>query len=190
MTKEEYLEHHIPHRINLLITFRERYGGLDMKTRGQVEELTRDFHRCSKDISMMMVRFLLGELGIRLPEKKEGKPDDICKKTKEIREWVHVLDVDSVKEHASFKQVFKVLKAANRAVAHIENLDVDHDMKTIEDDQILIDAINYTEQMCIANMYENNARNDKKYEYHRIMNEPNNQMHRDRLDLVYLAKSY
>jgi hypothetical protein len=73
MTPEEYyFKEHIPHRINLLITFRERYSNGQL----QPDEI-RDFFRCSKDISILMVRFLLGELGINFQREKDNPTNDI-----------------------------------------------------------------------------------------------------------------
>lgn len=53
MTQKDYKERHIPHRVNLLITYRERFSNLSAEKRQNI----RDFERCAKDISMLMVRF-------------------------------------------------------------------------------------------------------------------------------------
>jgi hypothetical protein len=76
MGEADYLDKHIPHRINLLITFRERFSTIDSD---KIENI-RDLYRCSKDISMLMLRFLLGELGINL---QKGDPDISPKKKRD-----------------------------------------------------------------------------------------------------------
>ncbi len=60
----DYKERHLPHRMNLLTTYRERFVSLTAEQRQQV----RDLDRCTKDMSAMMIRFLLDEMGIHLKE--------------------------------------------------------------------------------------------------------------------------
>lgn len=175
MTKDDYLKKHIPHRINLLITYRERFSGLDIETRKKVGELTRDFLRCSKDISMMMVRFLLGELGIRL---QKGHTD--ISETKNAI-YADKLKVKDVICNQNYQNILNVLEAANRAVAHMEDSNVNHAIETDLDDEILFNAITFTQQICIKKMYEFNS-----YDFNAIMNEGCNNMHRDRLVLMKL----
>jgi hypothetical protein len=178
MTKDDYLKKHIPHRINLLITFRERYSGLDLETRQKVGELARDFLRCSKDISMMMVRFLLGELGIRLQKNH----NDISEQNN--ADYTKKLKVSDVICNPSYQNILAVLKAANRAIAHLEEIDVNHAIQTDPDDLILISAIDFTEQACIRNMYEFNS----GFNYSDIMILDYNNMHRDNLKMTELIK--
>ena len=176
MTIDDYLKKHIPHRINLLITFRERYSGFDLETRQKAGELARDFLRCTKDISMMMVRFLLGELGVRLQQNHNVISEQ---KNALYTEKLKVADVIS---NNHYQSILAVLKAANRSIAHLDVIDVNHSMQTDPDDIVLINAINFTEQVCIKKMYEVN----NIFNYQDIMNLPDNNMHRDRLKITDL----
>ncbi len=168
MTKKDYLEKHIPHRINLLITYRERFSKLTSDKR----ELIRDFHRCSKDISMLMVRFLLGELGVNLREGNE----DISEK-KQLGKYAKRLYICTVIQEPIYNDILEVLKAANRAVAHMEEKDVNHSIVTDLDDKILFNAITYTEEKIKTHIYST------KNEYDIAMNISDNNMHRERLKL-------
>lgn len=168
MTKQEYYEQHIPHRINLLITFRERYG----ESSNLRPDDIRDFYRCSKDISMMMVRFLLGEMGIKF-DKQRNNPNDEVSEGWTSKLGIRQLRIDEVTDDTRHEHVKIVLKAANRALAHLEPDDVNHPIKEEIDNRILFDAINFTEEMVIAKMYKPNS-----LDYHRIMAMPNNDMHR------------
>jgi hypothetical protein len=167
--EKAYFEAHIPHRINLLITFRERYS----KTLLKPDDI-RDFYRCSKDISMFMVRSLLNELGIVLPKKKADVIDDASK----ARDWVANfgvprLTVDEIRKDKRYENVKIVLKAANRAIAHITPDDVDHSIKLDSDNKILFDAIDFTEEMIKEKMYRATGR-----DYKSIMALPDNNMNR------------
>lgn len=166
MTKTEYLEEHIPHRINLLITYRVRFSNPNID-----REQVRDFHRCSKDISMLMVRFFLYELGITLKEKC----DNVSQKS--ICNFAKKLDVNLVINDSNYNNILAVLKAANRAVAHLEGTDVNHFIKTDLDDQILFDAIDYTLEKIKTHIYQN------EIEFESAMNLCNNKMYRERLIL-------
>ena len=70
MDLKSYLERHIPHRVNLLLTYRERFGpvGPDIITVAN-REIVRDFYRCAKDSSIMMIRYFFEELGVTLSQK-------------------------------------------------------------------------------------------------------------------------
>lgn len=147
MKKEDYLNRHIPHRVNLLITFRERFSNLTEK---EIEDLDlRDLYRCSKDISIMMVRFFLEELGLKLIEGTK-----FLKNSKPKQGFLLKLEKDKVDGVSEYNSIVSVLVAANRAVAHITAKDVFHDLDTHENTlKILIPVINYTEQKIISNIY-------------------------------------
>lgn len=133
MKKEEYLIEHIPHRINLLLTFRERFSQMPI----EIRENYRDIIRCSKDISILMARFLLGELGLRLG-KRETKISYY--NNKEWKERIGMFNI--IPLHISklendiqmYNDVFEVLIVANRAVAHIESEYVNHNIKDINNE--------------------------------------------------------
>ena len=166
MTEAEYLEEHIPHRINLLLTYRVRFSNPNID-----REQVRDFHRCSKDISMLMVRFFLDEMGLKLKrdhyEIIDGKVYNFAKK----------ITLDSIKSDANYNDIVKVLIAANRAVAHLIEKDVYHSIETDPDDQILFNAINYTVAKIKTHIYQN------ENDYELAMNLCDNKMYRERLIL-------
>jgi len=162
MTKEDYLKNHIPHRVNLLITFKERFSNL---TEGQMEQLgLRDFYRCSKDISIMMVRFFLEELGIILKMntgeiigvenlKNEKKIKQFLERIKKL--GLKKLTLNDINNDMKLKSdIIEILIAANRAVAHIDEGGVNHNLdsypKTLK---MLIPVIDYTVQKISSNIY-------------------------------------
>ncbi|MCR6642785.1 MAG: hypothetical protein NVV82_28290 [Sporocytophaga sp.] len=180
MTEEDYFNNHIPHRINLLITFRERFAKMPNNER----ENYRDLFRCSKDISLMMVRFLLGELGLRI---KEGDSEITLYNNNKNKKWYKRIDdfkiipiqLSELKQNKIlYDNILITLKAANRAVAHIEDFDVDHGIINSADENILVQAINYTEEKIIHHMYKLTNR-----DFELIMNYDNNKMHRNRIIL-------
>lgn len=168
ITQKEYLEEHIPHRLNLLITFRERFF-IDKSLKP--DEL-RDFFRCSKDISMLMVRFLLGELGINFKKPKDNPSDDITESW-HSKFGIKQLTKQEVINDSRYSNIKIVLKAANRALAHLEPKDVNHQLKLDSNNHILIDAINFTEEKIVEKMYISTG-----YDYNLIMAKPENDMKR------------
>lgn len=69
------------------------------------------------------------------------------------------------------------MKAANRAVAHIEPNFVDHNFKTELDDKRLFSVISYTETKVKSHIYSSEK------EFKAIMKKKDNDMHRNRLKL-------
>ncbi len=121
---------------------------------------------------MLMVRFLLGEMGINFQIAHRNPNDDI------ISNWkpkfnVNQLTEAEVKSDARYPNLKIVLKAANRAVAHIEANDIDHTIKLDSDLQILFDAISFTEEKVIEKIYLGNLQ-----DYQRVMSLPENNMNR------------
>ena len=100
---------------------------------------------------MIMVRFLLGELGISL---QKGNSDISEKKN---NQYVEKLKLSDVVCDSNYQNVLAVLKAANKAIAHMEDIDVNHAIETNPDDKILFNAISFTELMCIEKMYKYNS---------------------------------
>jgi hypothetical protein len=167
--EKAYFEAHIPHRLNLLITFRERY----LKSSLKPDDI-RDFYRCSKDISIFMVRSLLDELGIIYKKKEDNPTEDISSKKK----WKSQLGIvqlteTEVRNDSRYENIKVVLKAANRAIAHIAPDDVDHSIKLDSDNKILFDTIDFTEEMIKEKMYGATGR-----DYKSIMALPDNNMNR------------
>jgi len=164
MTEDEYLNDHIPHRVNLLTTFRDRYSGRQAERvaahrLAQPWDQPRDFFRCSKDISILMVRFFCDEMGLHLPEKKSAPKDRTKRDGKpwQPRFKCKRFNLADAKRDRRFDSLVAVLKAANRAVAHIDQLDVDHGFKTKADHEPLFDVIDWIENLIQTQRYEPNG---------------------------------
>lgn len=126
MNADDYFDRHLPHRVNLLTTFRERYGPKPASSPGRPKlegEQTRDLFRCSKDIAMLMVRFFCGEMGLYLPKKGEGQKGGTD--LEDSRKWhqsfkaLRFTAAEAIAD-VRYRKLLDVMKAANRAVAHIE----------------------------------------------------------------------
>ncbi len=177
MTQKEYFENHIPHRINLLITFKVRFSKLSEKKRQNI----RDLFRCSKDISILMCRFFLEELGIKLKRNSttlivnKDKELDVRRNELKIKP-IEIKEIDDNK--ILYNQIVTVLEVANRAVAHIDEKDVNHAIKITKDEDSLIGCINYIEGKINTNMYDFAG-----FDLEKIMKDKDNNMHRERLKL-------
>jgi hypothetical protein len=141
-----------------------------------------------RTIAAVMVRFFLYEMGLKL---KQGTRDTI----EPIRgkDWEKVVDqveppfsitrltVEDIKSAGLFDEVCEVLRLANRAVAHIDAEDVDHDFKNDEDNQRIFQVIDFVELMVKKKIYEDNGE-----DYDLRMNDSRNDM--ARTCLVELVK--
>ena len=167
MTESDYFDAHLPHRVNLLTTFRERYSGrqpsLNLTYRpAQAWDQPRDFFRCAKDMSILMVRFFCDEMGLFLPEG-EIIPKDRAKR-RDGAVWqprfksLRFLAADAQKDTKKYVSLVEVLKAANRAVAHIDTADVDHGFRTRDDHEALFDVIDWIENLVQTRIYGPNDR--------------------------------
>lgn len=172
MTEADYKERHLPHRMNLLLTFRERFANLNDCQR----EKCRDLYRCSKDISGIMIRTLLDELGIYLPKGASAS----IKERKPKLPYVSQLTVHTIQHDQAEACLLEALKFGNRAVAHLEPSDVDHGYNNASDEQRLVQALDYVEEKIIQHVYGG------KSEYDRVMLLPGNKMHRTRMNLASL----
>lgn len=166
MTPDEYFNQHVPHRVNLLITFRERFSGNNKLN----PESMRDFFRCSKDISLLMVRFFMDELGIVFKRERDNPNDDISQHWRP-KFGITQLTEQEVKSDPRYSNLKIVLKAANRALAHIEPKYVNHPLVSDADHLILIDVINFTEENIKRKMYTATGR-----DFQKIMALPENDM--------------
>jgi hypothetical protein len=160
MTPDEYFNEHIPHRVNLLTTFRDRYTN-NPRRPGFLFGEPRDLFRCSKDISLLMIRFFCGEMGLYLPRRGKGKKGGT--ELEEVLGWIFPFGVQQFTESQArndvrYPSLLIAMKAANRAVAHIESLDVDHPIKTEKDHQILFDSIGWIEELIGSHVYRPNGR--------------------------------
>lgn len=65
---------------------------------------------------------------------------------------------DAKTDESRYNSLVAVLKAANRAVAHMNELDVDHGFKTEADHKPLFDVIDWIESLIQTHMYEPNEK--------------------------------
>jgi len=140
LSREEVLFRHFPHRLQLLLTFKERFCDESSISFIATEQRRKyqDFYRCSKDISMMMIRFFCEEMGLSV---KEGDGELTERKhNSSSRYRGRKVRLEEIKNHPDLRDLTDVLIAANRAIAHLEESDVDHDI----DEVIMTSAINFT----------------------------------------------
>ena len=110
---------------------------------------------------MLMVRFFCDEMGLYLP-KGASEPKD--RTERDGKQWQpgfkckRFTVAEAKKDRKKFDSLVKVLKAANRAVAHINEVDVDHPIKTENDHSILFDSISWIQELIQSHMYEPNGR--------------------------------
>jgi hypothetical protein len=172
MKKEDYFVSHLPHRVNLLTTFRDRYSPTRELKRGKHRrklhpEEARDLYRCAKDISMLMVRFFCDELGLYLGQNA----DEIVQRSKGPRfTGIKKLTVEEAKRDPRYDRLTIVLKAANRAVAHIFPDGVDHPIKDDADSDILFEVIDWVEELIKTRIYEANGESFEEAMNHRDNN--------------------
>ncbi|MFC6101503.1 hypothetical protein [Olivibacter domesticus] len=171
MDKIDYLNKHIPHRLNLLITYRERFSNL---SDSQIENI-RDLYRCAKDISIMMVRLLLDEMGIKLPRNAK-ELNDLKEHEGDVIKMgiIMAINKEDILNHNDKHEIFKVLVAANRAVAHTNEGFINHNV----DKMALLKAIDFIEHNIEKNIYHHNSESLME-----IMGLPDNNMQRSSLNL-------
>jgi hypothetical protein len=161
--QERFFSDHLPHRVNLLIAFRQRYS-CRFPERTLEPEQFRDLYRCAMDISMLMARFFCWEIGLNVP--KGGYHIVSCTPRGQSYGAAHA-DLSIVRQDSRFDQLQKVLIAANRAVAHINPTDVDHSV----DADVLISAIDLVESLIQTHIYAANG-----LKLVDAMDRPNNRM--------------
>ena len=117
----------------------------------------------------MMVRFFCEEMGIYLPK---GKND-----VEESRSWSSRFGSSRLSKAAlradlnKYGELCEVLRAANRAVAHIDDGDVDHSFRTDSDDERIFRVIDWMEDLIDTHIYQAAGR-----DFGRSMLLPNNVM--------------
>ncbi len=154
MTADEYFDSHIPHRLNLLISFRTRYSGRP-SPHALSPEAYRDLFRCAKDICFLMTRFFCGELGVYF--------DEGAGQIESAQRWqsrfgstrVQPLQLRHDPRYADLCQMYQ---AANHAVAHIDSQRVYHSFRFTSDDQRIIAAIDWLEELVRDHIYEDAGR--------------------------------
>ncbi len=147
--QERFFYEHLPHRVNLLIAFRQRYSGRYPDTALNSEQF-RDLYRCAMDISMLMARFFCWEIGLDVP--KGSHRITSCAPRGQTYGATQA-GLAAVLQDSRSEQLRLVLIAANRAVAHIDPTDVDHRA----DPDVLIPAIDLVEELVEAHMYSPNG---------------------------------
>ena len=153
MTPEAYFERHLPYRLNLLTTFRERYSGRTPALRIPPFN-PRDLHCCAKEIAFMMVRFFCGELGFTLM-RGEADPQD---RRGSLLYSNQRVQVSSLRGDPRYPDLVAVLKAANRATAHLEPDDVDHPFQQPADNEKIFSVIDWIEDLVRTNIYRASGR--------------------------------
>ncbi|MCB9194154.1 MAG: hypothetical protein H6597_06440 [Flavobacteriales bacterium] len=127
----------------------------------------------------MMIRVLLDELGIHLPLGQEAKI-----KERQPKSWYLSktskpgLTIKDIEADSAGSFLHEALRFGNRAIAHVEDNDMDHNFRTAQDDPRLVQAIDYVEDKVVHHIYSTRA------EYDRVMMLCNNHMHRERVDLA------
>ena len=166
MTAQErdlYFYEHLPHRINLLIAFRERYSGRNSMKTLRSEDF-RDLFRCAKDIAMLMVRFFCWEVGLEIKRSQQHITPCLPRGSDY---GATQADLMLVSNDPRFDHLRLTIIAANRAVAHIEPSAVDHAVT----DPVLIDAIDLVYELIKNHIYSPN-----QISLQDAMNRPNNRM--------------
>ena len=171
MTNEEYFSKHIPHRINLLITFRERFCSSNSHASLSPSEVW-EFYRCSKDIGILMVRFLLGELGIYVAKGTT----EVSESTTKRKHGIQRLTKNDIENDPRRNNIIQILVAGNRVIAHMDDFELEQPATIDYDNTVLLDVINFTEEKIISQMYEATGR---QYEDH--MSEIEHEMQRKKM---------
>jgi hypothetical protein len=172
MTKAQYLQSHIPHRVNILATFRERFS--DPKTPGYVEpESARDFYRCAKDGALLMIRFFCEEMGgIVLT----AKATDITQRQQ--HQWCPFLcrrlTVAELKALPCYGDVHDALVAAEWTISHVHPASATHAYDDAVRDLRLADATSAIERLVVSHIYGSDSA------YDAAMRRPGNILHRVR----------
>ena len=100
-------------------------------------------------------------MGLYLPKRGKGKKGGTA--LEEVSKWTSPLGVQQFTESEAQNDrrspsLLIVMKAANRAVAHIESVDVDHPIKVEKDHHILFESISWIEELVESHMYRPNSR--------------------------------
>ena len=165
--ERRYFDAHFPHRINVLQTFKERFGPSASRYRLNTERF-RDFHRCAKDAAMMMVRNFCEVFGWSVKgtnatrmEYYAPRPDGYL--------VVHPTKVEA-ENSKDFAAVEMVCVTANKCIAHNNRMYIE-DGPSDEELCAAIDQITEWVEL----LYRDNGANLRG-----AMSLPENEMHRDR----------
>ncbi len=145
---EDQLTEHIPHRLCLLVTFRDRQDWF----RKRVGSMDNDLLRVSKDSTLIAIRQFADFLGFHLdngklvPESKEPKGDDVR---------VDMLGgdvVDISKLGSDEALLVGLLKRGSKELAHLTSNYTRHD--DFNTAKALIDGITLIETLLRKHLYE------------------------------------
>jgi hypothetical protein len=148
VTADEYFDHHIPYRVNLLIAFRTRYSE---KSPHVIDpETYRDLFRCAKDICFLMTRFFCGELGFYFDEKSQ--------QMEAAEKWIPRFGssrayVSKLRANPRYLDLCLMYKAANQAIAHMDKAGVDHLFRNRSDNQRMVAVIDWLEELIREHIY-------------------------------------
>jgi hypothetical protein len=100
-------------------------------------------------------------MGLYLPKRGKGKKGGTD--LEELAAWTFPFGIQQFTEVEArndkrYGSLLIAMKAANRAVAHIESLDVEDPIKTEKDHYILFDSIDWVEELIESHMYQPNGR--------------------------------
>jgi hypothetical protein len=165
MTDDEYFNDHIPHRLNLLFAYRTRYSDAHQSSLTLNRDTYRDLFRGAKDICFIMTRFFCQELGVNLDRKTQS--------LKDYGDWVsrhgnERVQLKVIEEDVRSATLLRMLQAANGAVAHLDDIRVDHYFKTRQEEEEMISVINWMEALVEEHIYRPAGRDMRE-----AMNLPN-----------------
>ena len=119
---------------------------------------------------MLMVRFFCDEMGLHLPEgqsqprarrKHKGNGKSVEGWGPRVPKTIQLKPEDAQSD-PRYGKLVTVLKAANRAVVHINEVDVDHPIKQDADLEDLYDVIDWVEELIESNIYSPNGESLEK----------------------------
>lgn len=162
MTPDDYFNWHIPHRLNLLVAFRNRFSGRQRHICLHRDQF-KDLFRCAKDCSFVMTRFFCEEFGLVL-DRKTNDVEDIKpgKHPWKSRFGSRRVPKSELKSDRRYSNLRDMLMAANRAVAHLDERDVDHSFKGADDDERIYEVIDWIEELVRKKLYEPAGRDFEK----------------------------
>jgi hypothetical protein len=140
--KDAFFEHHLPHRLCLLTTFRDRQSWF-------TERIGRedcDLLRASKDSALIAIRMFAEFLGLKNGSRRDPKPDDV---------FVEMLGCDRV-ELAGLprdeREVIAVLTLrSNKELAHLTTTYADQ--IKFNNAEIIVKGINIIERLLREKVY-------------------------------------
>lgn len=168
--KRVFLDSHIPHRLTLLRTFRERQKWFEDHMTPDPNCHPGDLLRCSKDSALITIRMFAEFLGLKVHKDGSGC-DRSCKKSRCTKKWTKEsasdnddIDLswffDDQEEHRllwanvepeSDRQILRaVIQRANKELAHLTSI-YDYDANTAK---AIIRSITLVERLVKENLFD------------------------------------